>query len=69
MTQDDLDKLKDVTDLRCAIYQDEKDGMVEDVHGEWWLTGRLNGEAVKRRLDAGAEFYRSSFAPLNGAEQ
>lgn len=51
MTQDDLDKRKDVTALQCAIYQGEQDGMVEDVNGVWWLTGQLNGEPVKRLLN------------------
>lgn len=50
MTQDDLDKLKDVTEVRCAIYQREEDGLVYDIHGERWLTGVLNGERVKRRF-------------------
>lgn len=49
MTQDDLDKYKDVTALHCAIFQGEEDGMVQDIYGVWWLTGWLNGERVKRK--------------------
>lgn len=52
MTQDDLDKLKDVTELRCAIFQREEDGTVMDVNGVWWMTGMLNGEPVKRLFGA-----------------
>jgi hypothetical protein len=62
MTQDDLDKLKDVTELQCAIYQGEQDGMVQDIYGVWWLTGQLRGEPVKRRLH-GASI--SSYSPLS----
>ncbi len=50
MTQDELDKRKDVTALQCAIYQGEHDGMVQDIDGVWWLTGQLRGEPVKRLL-------------------
>lgn len=68
MTQVELDNLKDVTELRCAIFQREQDGIVEDIHGVRWLTGMLAGQPVKRRFDVGGEFLRRSERP-NGAEQ
>lgn len=50
MTQDELDRIRDVTELNCAIFQREEDVAVTDAEGNWWLLGVLNGERVKRRM-------------------
>jgi hypothetical protein len=62
VTREEFDKLKDVTDLRCAIFQREQDGVVMDVYGVWWMTGLLNGEPVKRQCFAGARILNEGDA-------
>lgn len=51
MTQEDLDRMRDVTAERCALFQKEEDGAVEDIYGQWWMIGWIGDEHVKRKLD------------------
>lgn len=51
MNQIDLDKFRDITDHCCAIFQRDQDGAVQDIHGDWWMTGVFDGQLVKRRFD------------------
>lgn len=32
-----------------ALFQKPEDGMFQDAAGQWWITGWLHGEHVKRR--------------------
>lgn len=34
-----------------ALFQNENDGEFQDSTGQWWLTGMLQGERVRRKRD------------------
>jgi hypothetical protein len=39
-----------LSDPVSALFQKPEDGVVMDANGQWWMTGWLHGEHVRRRV-------------------